>query len=412
MSVAVQGDYTIIGLDIFKEAGGRYRPLARTVKGVEVTDGVLAIQFAAKTGLPCISGIVVRGEKGDIRKINCAGPAVGDFEAGKALTKAAKRPRSLPADDFYADWAAHLFGPEAGPAVAKVFASIDGNLPRPSRWGPGPGQVREDRRPWSEAKNDYAFVEQLEALRPTVRGKGNRARFDYWLSQLRFLRAQNRVGCAWEAYRLALADVEKIKDPQKQRAAARKTLLPLRVDLVRAAADSYSCLLAAVSTPGELGTLANWEQHCMSRILGLHGDRLAKLLGVEELPEEALPRRTYDGPARLIVPVARSSIEVGVPLGITAMVLDDQRPESVVLKWRPIGAGPWQTVPAENVARAVYRVTLPAQPIETGVVEYCIEAKTGDGELLVFPATAPQISQTVVVTGPPAGPAFGDGADR
>jgi hypothetical protein len=47
----------------------------------------------------------------------------------------------------------------------------------------------------------------------------------------------------------------------------------------------------------------------------------------------------------------------------------------------------------ENVARGVYRLTLPAP---AAAIEYYLEAKAG-GQIVRFPATAPTLNQTVIV---------------
>jgi len=60
-----------------------------------------------------------------------------------------------------------------------------------------------------------------------------------------------------------------------------------------------------------------------------------------------------------------------------------------------MGRGDWQAVPLRHVARAVYTVTLP--PVTGESLEYYIEAGTAGGAMLRWPATAPELNQTVVV---------------
>jgi hypothetical protein len=64
-----------------------------------------------------------------------------------------------------------------------------------------------------------------------------------------------------------------------------------------------------------------------------------------------------------------------------------------MLHWRPLGTGQFQTIPLQHVARAVYQVELPS-PGED--FEYRIEATMADGSNLTWPASAPEINQTVV----------------
>ena len=66
----------------------------------------------------------------------------------------------------------------------------------------------------------------------------------------------------------------------------------------------------------------------------------------------------------------------------------------VELQVRPLGQGPWQTVPATHVARAVWRVQLPPAAED---FEYFVVARTEDGRALHWPPAAPEMNQTVVV---------------
>jgi hypothetical protein len=49
-------------------------------------------------------------------------------------------------------------------------------------------------------------------------------------------------------------------------------------------------LLATISNPGELGTVANWNQHNLPSLLLKPGEELAKILRAP-LPPEAQPAR-------------------------------------------------------------------------------------------------------------------------
>ena len=64
------------------------------------------------------------------------------------------------------------------------------------------------------------------------------------------------------------------------------------------------------------------------------------------------------------------------------------------LYWRPLNAEQYQKVPLTHVNRGVYKVTLPLMQSD---FEYYIEAESGSGQKLLFPATAPDINQTVIV---------------
>lgn len=60
------------------------------------------------------------------------------------------------------------------------------------------------------------------------------------------------------------------------------------------------------------------------------------------------------------------------------------------MKLRPLSRGDWQTISATHIARAVFEAKLPAARDD---FEYYVTA----GENLVWPATAPQLNQTVVI---------------
>jgi hypothetical protein len=151
--------------------------------------------------------------------------------------------------------------------------------------------------------------------------------------------------------------------------------------------------MATVSTYGELGTVTNWQQHSLGRLLAAPGRELAGMLG-EPLPADAMPSAEYDGPPRLIVPVVRGELEAGEPLRVTVLILGGE-PAGPALCWRPLGPGSFARLPLAHVARGVYSALLPAAEIK-GDFEYHIEATVG-GQKLLWPATAPAIHQAVVV---------------
>ena len=71
-------------------------------------------------------------------------------------------------------------------------------------------------------------------------------------------------------------------------------------------------------------------------------------------------------------------------------------PGNAALYFRPIGKGNYKKIPLTHIARSVYSARIPADRIETDL-EYYIEVNTTDGQVSTFPATAPDINQTVVI---------------
>jgi len=389
--VKLQGKQVVEGLDLFAKAG-KNKALDMTFKDVEVSDGRLAIEFTYEVELPSIAAIVVEGPA--TRKINCGGPAYKDFQADWPASPDGGRQRYLPVADFYADWCRAEFGPEVAEAGAAIFSKIDGHLPRPSDWVNGPGGTRPDPRPWETVRKDYAFVDELAALRGQVRGAGDLERFDYWLNNFRFMRSMAQVNCTWARFNAAMDQAVKEKDAARQKELARGGILPLRKELVAQVAELHRHLLATVTTPGEMGTVTNYQQHNMPEVIHKPGEQLAKLLG-QELPADALPGKQYQGEPRLFMPVVRTALTLGEDLHLTAVVLGATAKEAVVC-WRALGAGEFAKAPLEHAARGVYQLTLPREATQADL-EYYVQVQTDQGATLRYPPTAPAMNQTVVV---------------
>ena len=155
----------------------------------------------------------------------------------------------------------------------------------------------------------------------------------------------------------------------------------------------FEHLLATVSTTGELGTVANWNQHNLPALLTKPGEELAKLLG-EPLPAEAQPARQFHGPTRIIVPTTRTSLSEKEALKLKVIILSEGPPRAATLCWRKLGDRRFAKAPLKLAARGVYSVLLP--PGVKGDFEYYIHVEDGAGQPVYFPATAPDINQTVV----------------
>ena len=391
-AVRINGHEVVADLDIFDRAG-KDAALDLAFDGINVSDGWLDIAFAPKTGEPCVAGIVSQGPQG-VQKINCGGPAYKDYAADPKPTPA--YPRYLPSEDFYLDWATAQFGSAAGPKAGALFARLDNRLPRPTNWIDGPGGVVPDPRPWNDVAKEYAFVDEMAALRPLVKGEGNLDRFDFWLNQFRYLRAVARANCVWAKFNEAFKEVDAQKEPNARSTAAREKALPARKELVQAVGEVYAWLLATVSNTGEMGTIANWQQHNMPAMLGRPGEALAKAIG-EPLPADAIPGTAYAGPPRLFVPEVRTSLSHAEDLALRVTVLDKITPNRVTVFWRPIGTAEYKAVSLSHVGRGVWTGRLPTAAQGATVVEYYVESPGSEGKAMRWPATAPRLNQTVVV---------------
>jgi hypothetical protein len=312
--------------------------------------------------------------------------------SGPATKAADGKSQFSPVADFYADWCESEFGPEATAQIAAVFTRLDGHLPRPADWVTGPGSIRPDARPWEQVRKEYAFVDELAALQPQVKGAGNLERFDYWLNTFCYLRSIGQVRYVWGRFDVAMKKVRAEKDPAAQKKLARELALPIRKELVAAFAELHRYLLATVSNPGELGTVANWQQQTLPTLLTAPGQELAKLLGAD-LPADAIPSKEHVGKPRLFVPEVRTNLLAGEPLNLRIIILGGP-PQRAALHWRPLGSAEYSEVPLTHVARGVYTVTLPADSTKADF-EYYVEAEVA-GQPLRFPATAPAMNQTIV----------------
>ncbi len=388
--VKVQDRTVLTNLDVFARVG-KNQALDYTFPDVEVTNGWVKIDFVARVEFPCIAAIVVQGPN-FADKVNCGGPAYRDYSADLSETPEPKQVFAN-TEDFYADWAAHEFGTSVAAEAATIFERIDCKLPICSFWIDGPGGVKPDTRPWIQVKESYSFVDEFGALRPRVKGGGSLERFDYWLNTFEYFRAIARISCAWGQFNEVMSKVKEEKNPAAQRALARRAALPAREELVRLVGVVYGYLLGTVSTTGELGTVANWNQHNLPGLLEKPGEELSKILG-EPLPPNARPSLSYRGPPRLIVPTKRTSLQAGEPFRLKVIVLAPEAPRRASVSWRKLGSRKFAEAPLRQVARSVYEVSFDPG---TEDFEYYVKAECGHGKPLYYPPTAPRLNQSVVM---------------
>jgi hypothetical protein len=209
------------------------------------------------------------------------------------------------------------------------------------------------------------------------------------------------VQCALGQFERAIKKVREEKDPAKRKALVSELALPCYRGLVESYGRMYRYLLATVSTNGGIATVINLEHNAgfRPRVIESLGRELSQLLG-GPLPVDTQPPKQYGGEPRLIVPTVRSSLLRGEVLKLKVIVLSGAPPRGPALWWREMGRGAFKRLRFEHVARGVYEVSFPPGGA-TSDLEYYVEASGSSGRVLRFPATAPAISQTLVLI--PAG---------
>jgi hypothetical protein len=391
------------GLDIFAAVGGN-RALDFTYPGITVTNGELRIDFTSEIEYPCIAAIVIAGNATNgasvLRKINCGGPAALGYESDPVGIAGRDQDRAISPQGLYTDFASASFGSNVASAVGAILAAKDGRLFLPVTWDYGAGSIIIQQTPWSVLRTNFTFVDDLAALRPQVQGAGNLARFDYWLNTYRYLSELTEVACARGQFDLAMQQVSNAATPQLKLARA-QTALTNRIALARTWDRMMAGLISTVSSSGELGTVANLHQQNIKRraFLTTNDAALATALGAP-LPASVNLATDYQGPARLVVPTARTLAASNEALTVRALLFaSNSVPQTPVLHWRWLGASNYQSAAMTNVGGANYRAALPPA---TNDLEYRVTSQLdGTNQLLWPPGGLPQ---SVVIWSPPVRP--------
>ena len=388
--VKIQDKVVIENLDIFEKVG-KNRAIDFTFKDNPVTNNWLVIEFIYVREYPAIAGIVIEGE-GITRKINAGGPAYKDYAAD--WKESEKEERGFePVNDFYLDWASSEFGKDVGPKAAEIFSKVDCKLPRPADWFEGPGAIRPDKRSWEEVSKEYTFVHEFEALKPLVKQPVYKERYNYWLNTFKYMETMAKIRCVWNDLTNELGAVKQIKDENERKQALKNRVFPIRKRIIEDLRTLYSYMLETVTTTGEMGTVANWEQHIYPELLTKPAEEMEKILG-GKLPSDLNPPLDYFGNTRIIIPAKRTSLLVGEPLNLKIIVLSAKKPKEVAVFWRQMGDGVFRKSVCANVNRGVYKTTISAMP--DADIEYYVRVTPSEGSTLFYPITAPLVNQTLV----------------
>ena len=309
-----------------------------------------------------------------------------------------------PVTEFYRDWARAGFGGDPADSIAAIIARLDGGpvfvpnsrygtwIPRPADWIDGPGGIRADTLTWAERSGSYAFVGRLERCMKGIGTPGSRARADYWLGVFRYLRAAGKFSCT-------LGEIARLADTASHMAAAERAglwvkFVALRQRQIGDLRDVYMHLLETLSTRGEMGTIANWQQHIRDVALERPGARIELLMG-RKLPPECWPDTALLAVRKMVIPTVRTSLRRGEPFTLEARFYG-HAPETVTLRRRTLGAESFDAADFTRAGRNVYTISLPPSAISDDF-EYYVEAHGAQSGNFLFPSTAPLMYQTVVV---------------
>lgn len=330
-------------------------------------------------------------------------PYVTDEEIAGKKAGESELPRDLPITDFYTDWCTAMFGPEVADRLAEIYTALDGgtgedrqsNIPRPTNWDLGPGGIHVTIKSQYELDSAYAFIEAMDYLRPSIKGSGNRERFDFWLNSFRGAKDIAMQGLLRFMLDQQFEKLNNLSEPFEKQSFAADSILPIRILMSRNWETVITRQIERASAYDVMGTICNLEQHSRvsKQFLNAHDSLLSAALQ-RTLPAETELSDEYRGIARIIVPTARTLARCGEAIELKVIIMDKDAPVEATLRYRKIGPGKYMETPIAHVARSVYSVQLPSIP-EAGW-EYYIELELANGNQLLWPATAPSINQTII----------------
>ena len=341
------------------------------------------------------------------RCIDVGGGLYKDFEAdlSEQVGNKQQKPRDMSATFLYQDYACHEFGPEVGNRVAAIFESLDGTvgneghlgfrMPRPAAWITGPGVIQPNETPWEEEAVKYAFVDSLYALRGLIKGKGNKARFDYWLNTFSCLRTMGELGCMRGLLDKQMQELSALLSENEKRSFVEDKILPLRIDLSRKWEQMIGYLMQTVYTSGELGTLINLESQTRKTygFLTKYDKELETAYG-KILPAEIGLSKTYSQSPRLIVLNERTVLDKEEDYKMEVVVLGMTNSDKVpVLMYRELGKGKFKAIKMVCEKGNIFSVQIPDNTGKT--LEYYVSMEI-EGKVLSYPASAPEKNSTWV----------------
>ncbi|RYE37301.1 MAG: hypothetical protein EOP42_00040 [Sphingobacteriaceae bacterium] len=313
--------------------------------------------------------------------------------------------RDYPVDDLYLKWAIQQFGIKAAAAAARLFNKLDGaplyvpgkntitaHFPRSSEWGNrGPGKIMINTRSWKEVEREYAFIEDFKKLKPLITGASNTERYDYWLNSFLYAKTQAHVGCMLGQLQVQAKNLAQ----QKDKTNAINIAIALRQQLANEWGLMVTYLLQTVNTTGEMGTVANLEQHSLGS-LNLLNQQDSLISEASGKPVPALHfNNFYAGPSKLIMTTKRTLLGAKENLTFKVRILSAENVKSVSIYWKPLGSKKFKSKVLTNAGRNVFDALLNSQEFSGQNFEYFVTANASTTPLR-YPAAA-NTAQSVVV---------------
>ena len=359
------------------------------------SEGLMGIHWRTRELSPQFGALARAGWSHDSWNPYLTDKALADKRPGEAGLA-----RDLPIKDYYLDWCKTMFGKNVGEELATIFTTLDGGtgedrksrIPRPTNWDLGPGGVHITVKSEFELDSAYAFIDDMNSIRPQVRGNGNLDRFDFWLNSFQSAKDIAQIGLLRHQLNQKM---EKLKNQSDSQTYVKESILPIRIALSRSWEAMITRQIERTSGYDVVGTICNLEQHSRKskQFLSEHDSLILAILQQAMPPAVELSNK-YIGKPRIIVPTVRNMAKIGEEVKLKVIIMNREVPVSAVLKTRKLTKGKFRKISLSHVARGVYSVTLPAMDKEG--LEYYIETVVANGEKLVWPPTAPFVNQTII----------------
>jgi hypothetical protein len=324
--------------------------------------------------------------------------------------------RDLQCRDFYAGWCKIQFGESPSlDSLTTIFTNLDGvrekttslkaektRLPRPSDWMNGPGNVLVNRHPWDSVKVQYGFIDKMEKLRPSISGRGNLERFDYWLNQFKYMKAMDKLACSMGEYKtVETRYIESNADPKEKSSFAKEKLLPLVKREAKELEEVHYYLISTLSNWGEIGNVTNWQQHIIPYQFQSQIKEVVKLTGDSAWVPDLLPKdlssnqhistSAHQHITKMIVPSPQTIIRKGQDYQVKVITFN-LKPSKIKMYWRLLGQKTFNESDLTQTSKNYWLATIPSSGISDDF-EYYITAD--NKKEYIFPASAPAVSFTV-----------------